>query len=243
MLAAASLGNLLHCARHSSQKYVAIDSLRLPWTPITTGPALYFAVPSTRTIREIEIKLSVVNLPALIGRLKRLGAIVRGRVLERNTLYDTPGSDLRRGGCLLRLRLETPAASPPVRAGLPRAVLTFKAPLASKRQNRYKEKLERELVIRHPGRLLRTLKELDFRPGFRYEKYRTSWRLPGLHLDLDETPVGNFLELEGLPTAIERVADTLGYAHRDYLRTTYWELYAADCERKGRVATNMMFDT
>jgi adenylate cyclase class IV len=56
------------------------------------------------------------------------------------------------------------------------------------------------------------LELLGFRPGFRYEKYRASFRLPNLHVDLDETPAGNFLELEGSPKAIERVAHALGYS-------------------------------
>jgi adenylate cyclase class 2 len=107
---------------------------------------------------------------------------------------------------------------------------------------RYKEKLERELTIRRPNRWPGRLKALGFRPAFRYEKYRTSLRLPRLHVDLDETPVGNFLELEGSPLAIERVAGALGYTSRDYLRDTYWELYAADCKRKGRIPGNMVFD-
>ena len=99
-----------------------------PCWPITTGPALYFAVTSTRTSREIEVKLLVDDLPGLVRRLQSLGAVGRGRVLEQNTLYDTPESDLRRSGCLLRLRVETPAASSLVPPGLPGAVLTSKAP-------------------------------------------------------------------------------------------------------------------
>jgi len=41
---------------------------------------------------------------------------------------------------------------------------------------------------------------------FRYEKYRTTFRLPdsnawanGLLIELDETPIGTFVELEGPP--------------------------------------------
>jgi adenylate cyclase class IV len=208
-------------------------------------------VTSTRTNREIEIKLPVADLAALIRHLQRLGAVSLGRVFEKNTLYDTPESDLRRGGSLLRLRVETPAGSTFVLPGLPSAVLTFKAPPASALlgggravvRSRYKERLERELTIPQPSRWNQILTSLGFRPGFCYSKYRTSFRLPGLHVDLDETPVGTFLELEGIPKAIERVAGVLGYTRRDYLQATYWELYAADCKCKGRVPGNMVFDT
>jgi adenylate cyclase class 2 len=81
------------------------------------------------------------------------------------------------------------------------------------------------------------------RPGFRYEKYRSTFRLPGLHLDLDETPAGVFLELEGSPSAIDRTAKALGYAPRDFVRTTYWDIYAADCRRRGCTPRNMVFRT
>ena len=93
----------------------------------------------------------------------------------------------------------------------------------------------------HPNRWPHILKTLGFRPAFRYEKYRTSLRLGRLHVDLDETPVGGFLELEGAPEAIESTARALGYARRDYLRATYWDLYAADCKRRGRAIENMVF--
>ena len=221
-----------------------------PRWAITTGRALYFAVTSTRTSREIEVKLLVDDLPGLLRRLQSLGAAGRGRVLEQNTLYDTPESDLRRSGCLLRLRVETPAASSLVPPGLPAAVLTSKAPPVREphkrgravTESRYKERLERELAVQHPARWGHALDLLGFRPCFRYEKYRASFRLPNLHVDLDETPAGNFLELEGSPKAIERAAHALGYKRRDYIRATYWELYAAECKRKGRAVGNMVFD-
>ena len=81
------------------------------------------------------------------------------------------------------------------------------------------------------------------RPTFRYEKFRTAYRLPRsrLHLDLDETPVGVFLELEGEPRAIDRAARALGFAPSDYIRGTYWDVYAADCRRRGRIRRNMVF--
>jgi adenylate cyclase class 2 len=203
----------------------------------------------SRSNREIEIKLPFADLAALIGRLQRLRAVNLGRVFEQNTLYDTPGADLRRAGCLLRLRIETPAGSSLVPPGVPSAVLTSKAPppkpQARERatEARYKERLERELAIAHPNRWPHILKTLGFRPAFRYEKYRTSLSLGGLHVDLDETPVGGFLELEGTPWAIEGTARALGYARRHYLRATYWDLYAADCKRRGRAVGNMVFDT
>lgn len=192
----------------------------------------------TRTNLEVEIKLRVSDPSRIVDRLQHLDASRRERVLEQNTLYDTPDSDFRRSGRLLRLRAEKPAT------GRIRALITAKAPPATglrAKRSRYKERLERELVLRDGVRTHAMLKSLGLRPSFCYEKYRTELRLPGLHIALDETPVGIFLELEGRPGAIDRVARALGFAPSDYSRGTYWDLYAADCRRKGREPRNMLF--
>jgi adenylate cyclase, class 2 len=198
------------------------------------------------TNREIEIKLRVADLPPLLRRLRKLAILSRGRTLEQNTLYDTPSAHFRRGGRLLRLRRETPA---PLGSAAPRArqrtILTSKAPAPRQGSNsarpRYKERLEREMVIRAPGRWPRLFRSLGLRPAFRYEKYRTTFELPGLHLDLDETPAGVFLELEGAPRAIDRAARALGFTPRDSFRGTYWDVYVAECRRRGRTPRNMLF--
>ncbi|HXX21481.1 MAG TPA: class IV adenylate cyclase [Candidatus Acidoferrum sp.] len=192
-------------------------------------------------LREIEIKLRIRDVPEMIARLRWLGAHCAGRVFEQNTLYDTPDSDFRRSGRLLRLRVETPARSRAVPGGVRSAVVTSKRPAPASARSRYKEKLERELAVRFPQKWPALLRSIGFQPGFSYEKYRTSFRLPGLHLDLDETPVGAFLELEGDPRAIDRNARALGFSPRDYIRGTYWDVFQAECRRRGRFPKNMRF--
>jgi adenylate cyclase, class 2 len=194
-----------------------------------------------QTNREIEIKLRISDVPGLVRNLRHLGAALHGRVLERNTLYDTPDSDFRRRGRLLRLRIETPAPSGPIRGGRRRSVITCKAPASALPGSPYKQKLEREEVVQSPQRWARILRSIGLRPGFRYEKFRTTFRRPGLHLDLDETPLGVFLELEGSPQAIDRAARALGFSKDEYIRGTYWELYAADCRHRDRFPKNMLF--
>ncbi len=191
--------------------------------------------------RETEIKLRITDLSGVIREISSLRADCSGRVLERNTLFDTPDEDLRRRRRLLRIRIETSAPSSKVRGGLPRTIITSKSPAPASASSPYKEKLERELVLRSPRNWPASLRALGFRPGFRYEKFRTTFRLPGLHLDLDETPVGDFLELEGRPEAIDRVARALGFSRRDYIRDTYWDLYASECRRRGQIPRNLLF--
>jgi adenylate cyclase class 2 len=205
-----------------------------------------------RTNREIEVKLRVADVPAMLRKLEELGARYESRVLERNTLYDTPDSAFRRRGALLRIRVETQVSRrdahspkrPRAATATRRMILTSKAPAvaSSARGRRYKEKLERELLV--PGSRTswdRALRSLGLHPGFRYDKYRSTFRLPHLALELDETPVGAFLELEGLPPAIDRAARALGYSSRDYYCGSYWDVYVADCRRRGLTPRNMVW--
>ncbi len=195
------------------------------------------------TVREVEVKVRVSDIPALIRTISRLRAECCGRILERNALFDTPDEDFRRRGRLLRVRTETSAPSKLFPGGFARNVITSKSPAPTSAGSHFKEKLERELIMPSLRGWVPSLRSLGFRPGFRYEKYRTTFRLPGLHLDLDETPVGDFLEFEGQPKAIDRAAQALGFSSRDYIRSTYWDLYAADCLRRGRIPRNMLFSS
>lgn len=218
----------------------ALGDLTEPaWSSMTE---LYSAMRARRrTVREVEIKVRVRDLAGLVRDLGGLGAIREGRVLERNTLYDTPDSDFHRRGRLLRLRIETPAPSGPILGGRRRTVITSKIPAPRAPNARYKQNLEREAEVSPVLRWANIFRSLGLRPGFQYEKYRTVFRLHGLHLDLDETPVGVFLELEGAPRAIDSAARALGYSARDYIRQTYWGLYQTECLRRGRLPRNMLF--
>ena len=83
---------------------------------------------------------------------------------------------------------------------------------------------------------------------FRYEKYRTTFRLPaskawarGLLIELDETPIGTYVELEGPAGAIDRAAIELGYSKRDYVLKNYLTLYLEACRSKGIEPVHMVF--
>ena len=198
------------------------------------------------TNREIEVKIRIDDVDMLRGRIARAGARMYRRVLEQNTLFDTAEGSIRRSGRVVRLRIETPVSHDRVPNGRLRAVLTSKAPVlqsakARSKPSRYKERLEREVIVVTPDNFREQLLALGFRPRFRYEKYRTSYRLPGVHIELDETPVGTYLELEGTPQAIESSARKLGFSPADYRTETYWGVYAADCKRRGVRPTNMLF--
>lgn len=166
-------------------------------------------------MQEIEIKLAVANPAEGRRRLRAAGfQVLHKRVFERNTIYDTKSGVLRKSRRLLRIR----------QAGK-KATVTFKGPPAA---GKHKSRLELELEITAPKTLATIVQELGFAPSFRYDKHRTEFHLPGVKgtATLDETPVGTFLELEGSPRWIDRMARTMGFSEADYITASYARLYS-----------------
>ena len=192
---------------------------------------------------EIEVKLRVPDERRLLRQLTRLGArMTRARVHEMNTLYDTPEGNLARHGQMLRLRVERPAGRTDG-AGKARkmatakpemcALVTFKGPAqeAANISGRYKVREEHELRISDPEEMPKIFEALGLRPCFRYEKFRTTFSLPGmmrLKVTLDETPMGFFVELEGERQEIDRAAGMLGFARSDYINQSYGALFVQE---------------
>jgi adenylate cyclase class 2 len=204
--------------------------------------------------KETEIKLPAGDAKTFERKVKKLGGKPlgpgNGRVHEVNVIFDTPEGGLAKHGQLLRIRTETPqGASKKVMA--PRVMLTFKQPTVrgvNEEGGRFKVREETEVEAGEAGALARIFEGLGLRGWFTYEKYRTTWKLGAanrwakdLLIELDETPVGNFVELEGPAEAIDRAAEALGYARKDYLVKNYLALYAEDCRRRGVPPGNMLF--
>ena len=82
---------------------------------------------------------------------------------------------------------------------------------------------------------------LGFAPVFRYEKYRTEFTDGEGVVTLDETPIGDYLELEGGEEWIDRVAAKLGYRESDYVTMSYGRLYLEHCNKNQIEPANMVF--
>jgi adenylate cyclase class 2 len=211
---------------------------------------------------EIEIKLAIRNSKVLLRVLKRLGAKPANpkapRMHEMNLIFDTPDGGLAKHGQLLRIRTEMAA---PAKKGskskvAARTLLTFKSPPeelaigdvghAGDRRHKVREEIETELT--DGAAMQRIFEGLGLRGWFRYEKYRTTYVLPGRHawakgllIEVDETPIGTFVELEGQAAAIDRAAKELGYSPKDYVLKNYLVLYVEECKRKGEQPKDMLF--
>lgn len=180
--------------------------------------------------REVEIKLRLGDIGAARLALRRAGFRVRRRrLLESNVVFDTPDLALRRAGTLLRLR----------QAGRQR-LLTYKGPAEP---GRHKSREEIEVSVSDARALHWILEHLGLRAVFRYEKYRTEYRRPetaGL-ATLDETPIGNFLELEGPPRWIDATARELGFAGADYITASYGRLFFEWAASQPEPPSDMVF--
>lgn len=164
---------------------------------------------------ETEIKLRLSGAPAGREALVAAGAVlVHPRELEDNLLFaDSGGVRLAEGG-VLRLRRR------------PRgAVLTFKGP--RRLVEGLKTRDEIETGVSDPDALQLVLERLGFRPAFRYQKYRETWSFSGQEVVVDETPIGDFLEIEGEPEGIHRAAAALGFRPSDYITESYVSLFFA----------------
>ena len=179
---------------------------------------------------EIEIKLRASNLPAIRRRLSANGFRVhKRRVFESNVLLDTSDRRLASQDELIRIR----------RAG-PKAKLTYKG---RSQNGAHKSREEIETDVLEPAVMEDILRCVGFQPAFRYEKYRTEYAKRGRHgvVTVDETPIGDYLEIEGKPDWIDKTAAQLGFTKSDYVNKNYGEIYVEYCRERGIQPTNMVF--
>lgn len=180
---------------------------------------------------EIEIKL---RLPGDLSKIRRalrdLGfRVSKSRLHEYNVLLDTSTRLLRCHGKLIRVR----------RVGT-HNVLTYKGPSDL---GRYKKRLEIEVMLQDAFKVELIFNEIGYHPIFRYEKFRTEFAKPpstGKVL-LDETPIGNYLEIEGSPRWIDSTAQLLGFTTGDYITRSYGYLYLAYCRERRIPPGDMLF--
>ena len=59
---------------------------------------------------------------------------------------------------------------------------------------------------------------------------------------IDETPVGTYLEIEGVERGIAATTVALGRRPSDYVLDSYRGLFVRHCHERGLPLTNMLFD-
>jgi adenylate cyclase class 2 len=208
---------------------------------------------------EIELKFPIHNLSRLQSRLPGLGFLLdTPRTFEQNTLYDTPTRTLRESKQILRIR----------RYGSLWTVTHKRQSCASPNITdpaRYKVRIETETQLEDGPALGAIFETLGYAPVFRYEKFRTEWSqitpsidgplfddavhpvetampAPLCHLVIDETPIGDYAELEGPPAWIDDALAKLGVDPSTCLTDSYGRLFLNWKERTGSAAQNLTFE-
>jgi len=164
-------------------------------------------------ILEKEIKLKIKDINEINRKIEKSGAkLIEKRYFEDNFLFDFPDNILYKKGVALRLRV-TPKKS----------FLTYKG----KKMNSsyFKVRKEWETEIKDAFVLLEILKNIGLEVKFRYQKFRTVYKKNKLNINVDETPIGNFVELEGEEKEIEKFASYLGFLNKDFIKMDYIEIF------------------
>ena len=182
---------------------------------------------------EVELKFCVPQVQRFLDEAVRAGfSVATPRTLERNALFDTPGRDLLRERKILRMRQYGD-----------RWVVTHKRPPADNDDTAFfKERLETETAVDDGVAMGAVFVELGFTPMFRYEKFRTELTDGRGALVIDETPIGDFAELEGERGWIDAMLERLHVDRALCFTDSYGRMFLDWKERHGSSAENMTFD-
>jgi adenylate cyclase, class 2 len=179
---------------------------------------------------ETEIKIRIEDPVGFCRQLESLNpGILSARHFEDNYLFDFSDRSLRSRQCLLRVRLA---------AG--ECFLTYKGP--PRQEGLFKTREELETRMEDAATLLQMLERIGMRICFRYQKYRREFALLGVHVAVDETPIGNYAEIEGPEDGIRELARNLGIAESQFLRHSYYALYLELCKKNGVDPQFMVFE-
>jgi adenylate cyclase, class 2 len=182
---------------------------------------------------ETEIKFRVANVAELGQRLHRAGFREETpRTFESNVLYDTPDRKMRTRTEILRIR----------NYGGKWTVTHKRLPDVGPGEDAHKHRVETETEVADGAVLAEVFRSIGLVSAFRYEKWRSEWSDGEGHCVMDETPIGNFAELEGSAEWIDRTADRLGVPRSEYLTLSYGRLFEQWCAEHKVSACDLTFE-
>ena len=98
-----------------------------------------------------------------------------------------------------------------------------------------------ETGVEDSATLLQIFERLGMCIGFRYQKYRREFTLDGVHVAVDETPIGDYVEFEGSEEGILGLARTMQIVESRFLRVSYYSLYLEYCREMDKTPEFMIF--
>ncbi|MSR77129.1 MAG: class IV adenylate cyclase [Candidatus Omnitrophica bacterium] len=164
---------------------------------------------------EIEQKYRIKNPKVIRAALKKLGARKIASGFESNELLDRKG-ELRRKKSVLRLRQYGKST-----------ILTFKGPRL-KVKGSYKKRVEIETDVEGVS-AKGILEALGYKTFFHYSKTREQYSYSSCSIVLDHlSKLGWFLEIEGSPSRIGRIAKQLKFQKSDEEPLSYPQLLSVE---------------
>jgi adenylate cyclase class 2 len=182
---------------------------------------------------EIKFRLDTpADVANLAQRLQASGfALQTPRAFESNVLYDTPDREMRARTEILRIRSY---------AG--RWTITHKRlPDVGPGEDTHKHRIETETEVADGDAVAEIFRSLGLTPAFRYEKWRAEWTDGEGHCVVDETPIGNYAELEGSAEWIDRAAARLGIDSSQYITLSYGRLFELWRDKHRSTAQDLTF--
>jgi adenylate cyclase class IV len=98
-----------------------------------------------------------------------------------------------------------------------------------------------ETRLENGATLLQVLDRIGMSVCFRYQKYRREFVLDQVHVAVDETPIGGYVEFEGTEDGIRALAHKMRIAESQFLRQSYYSLYLEHCQETGEVPSFMVY--
>jgi adenylate cyclase, class 2 len=166
---------------------------------------------------EIEIKIDINDyaIEEIKERILKIRAeLFKQRHLQRDEYLDNRNK-LKNTDQLLRLR--------------DNITLTYKGP--QKRKQKLKIREEIEVLIDDGEKLKTILSKLGYEKRKKKEKYRESYITGKTVITVDETPMGNYIEIEGTKESVPKIATKLGFSEKDFIKKTYTQLWKKFAEK------------
>ncbi|MFA6074101.1 MAG: class IV adenylate cyclase [Candidatus Woesearchaeota archaeon] len=152
---------------------------------------------------EIELKILEINIKQIDKKILALGGVKKGKFFVKSESYDFSNKLIKEKNELLRLR----------QVG-DKVELTYKQ--HGRKEGKFKVCNELEINPSNFKKTKEILNALDLKTQNYWEKYRTSYVLGNVKLEIDELPgIPPFLELEGDKCDIEKTVKLLGFSMKD----------------------------
>ncbi len=169
---------------------------------------------------EIEVKYKLKDKKVVLDWLNQNAKEIKNRYMDRTySLWDRIKA-LSRMGVFVRTRQEGS-----------KHTFTIKT-RDLKLVSRYAERTEYNLEIEDASRMAEMLRMIGLEDMRILEKYRTMWKYKVCIIVIDETPIGDFIEIEGPKQNLEELIKILKLKGKR-ITQAYWDVYRDYCRKKG----------